>query len=171
MAKFTDKQGRDWVVVIPFSLARRKKAEGVDLLDPKVVGGLLDDHYLASDLLFWICEDQAKERGFGKTKVTTSEGEEVALYNRGLSADEFGNVAFEVREDAWAALLDAVRDFFQQSGNRAAAEMITRGVKAAKRIADHAMVKVEGGAFEKLVDRAIEKVDLAIAQLTEVETA
>jgi hypothetical protein len=145
MAKFVDASGVEWVVVIPFSLVRRKRAEGIDLLNPEVMGRLLDDAVSASDLLFWICEIQAKERG--------------------LSADEFGDLAFEVREQAWESLVDAVRDFFLKSGNEAAAAMIVRAQLAAKRISDHAMSKVEGGAFEALIAKGLVEADARMEAL------
>lgn len=142
MASFKDTEGRTWIVTIPFSLARAKKNEGIDYLDPMTFGKVLEDVYAASDLLWELCQAQATQIG--------------------VSESQFHDLAFAVKADAWAALVKAIEDFFRQCGNHAAATMLGRSVVAAEKLDQHKMVQIEAGAFDPILDMAVKEIDAAI---------
>ena len=65
MQRFKDAEGREWFVDLNISTARalRTNALGVDFLDYAGILAGVNDVFFAADLLFLVCEDQAKERG------------------------------------------------------------------------------------------------------------
>ena len=65
MQKFQDAEGREWVVDLNISTARslRTNALNVDFLDYAGILAGVNDVFFAADLLFLVCEGQAKERG------------------------------------------------------------------------------------------------------------
>ena len=64
MAKFTDKRNRDWIInVDAASIANVREALGVNLVDRASFKRMADDPCLLCNVLFVLCEEQAKQRG------------------------------------------------------------------------------------------------------------
>ncbi len=76
MPKFIDKRKRDWTIhVDAASIKNVCEVLGVDLGDRASFKRLADDPVLLCNVLFVLCEDQAKERGisdvqFGRLLAT-----------------------------------------------------------------------------------------------------
>ena len=60
MAKFIDKEGDNWEIVITIGKLRRLKEKGINLLriDEQAI-----DPVLLVDVLYEVCKEQARERG------------------------------------------------------------------------------------------------------------
>lgn len=132
---FTDTQGRAWTIDVTVTALRRVNAlVGVDLAQaftkPAVLGELIDNPVALADVLYALCQPQAKERG--------------------VSDEQFGEgLAGDVINAATWALLEGLRSF-QRSP--AAREAIGRLMTAMKRQEQAREQRVR----EALTDEAIE---------------
>lgn len=118
MAKFTDTEGREWIVRLDVNRARELRARaGYDVFGPPAsVATVIDNPEALVDALFVACEAQARERGI-----------DGAAFASGLAGD--------VIDSATAALMEAVVDFFP-SRRRAALRAVLRQTEA---VLTHAM--------------------------------
>ncbi|KKL75077.1 hypothetical protein LCGC14_2058490 [marine sediment metagenome] len=100
MAKFTDSKGRDWLIRVDVAAIRHiRDLFEINLGDigeaPKYLVRLADDVVLLCDLLFVLCEEQAKEKK--------------------ISDEDFGrSLAGDAIDHATMALEEAITDFFPQ---------------------------------------------------------
>lgn len=116
MKKFQDAKGRDWLLEISTTSLRRVRAalevnllaivEGKELFER-----LASDPVLLCDVLFVLCQDQAKERS--------------------LSDEEFGlGLRGDVLDAATEALLEELCDFFPHPRKRAVLRKMLAKLKA-----------------------------------------
>ncbi len=111
MNLFVDKTGQSWDVELTIGIARKV----FDISKPDSVSKLLDDPYARFDLLWLICERQAKERG--------------------VSQDDFDSLL--ACEDAYHqannALLGSVQDFFHRLGKTSLSTLMKKSGKLQRR--------------------------------------
>ncbi len=120
MAKFEDKQGREWVVEVTYDKVKAARNHGIDVI--KVSDASLDQHALVlmddpiwlSDALFAMCEPTINELK--------------------LDRNRFCSAVLAVRKQARRALMEAVADFFQQCEMEAECELVCKTLAATSEI-------------------------------------
>jgi hypothetical protein len=138
MHDFVDSAGRRWSVRVDVGAVKRVRTRlGVDLMDvagkgkegsPGVLQRLAADPVLLVDVLFVLCEVQARERG--------------------VSDEQFGeSMAGDALDHAVKAMLGAIVDFFPNPRERAA---LKRVLTAADAEAERARARMEAALDERL---------------------
>lgn len=148
--KFTDAAGRDWSLALSIGAAKRVKEHpqtNLDLLDdPKALDTLLRNSYLLANVLWLLCEDQAKTANVADKD-----------FGEGLAGDAI--------EQATNALLEAMVDFFPSSRRdplrQALATMKEAQAKANKMIQG----KLTSPAMASLMDRELRTMSDDLDQL------
>ena len=147
MASFKDKHGSEWLVEPTVSICRRlkEKAENpIDVLNPESLAKAFDDPYARFDLLWALCESQAKDRG--------------------VSVDQF-DLAL-ASEDAFIesarALREALNDFFHRMGMASLQATIAETVAARQRLDRLALTKIQSQRTKDLFEKAIKTADAAM---------
>jgi hypothetical protein len=162
MHKFTDRNGKEWVLDITVSTVKRVRSlTGVDLMG-MAGGDVLDqlgrDPVLLVDVLYAICKPQADEEpcakcaGFRKYALDDKGGEVElpcdACAQTGRFTDEkFGEaMAGEAVYRATRALIDEMSDFFPDPGTRRVmkglASQLDEAEQEHRKIIDDALSKV-----------------------------
>ncbi len=147
MHTFTDTENRQWEIAINVTAIKRVKGTlELDLL--KAVEGdlfvrLANDPCLLCDLLFVLCQEQAKEQG------VTDEQFGAALGGDALDA-------------ATTALLEELVDFFPK-GKRGALKKILDKVKQLEaRATEFIHEKVDSGVLDGVADRVLKDADASL---------
>ncbi len=148
MAKFTDSEGRNWLIRVDVTAIKAVRNQcGINLGDigeaPEYFARLADDPVLLCDMLFVLCEEQVQERG--------------------LSDADFGRLLFgDVIAHATMALGEAIADFFPAK-KRSFLRQIQQKLAGIQATA-------EGLAQENLDDPTLEK-ELGLAMKNQMEEA
>ena len=101
MAKFTDKQGRDWIVRLDYDTVTACEQAGIDILLERFDGSpddmlrQLESPMWIANALYPVCKEQADELQIDKSRFCDS--------------------IRKSRKDARTALLEAQVDFFRES--------------------------------------------------------
>lgn len=126
MTEFKDNRGRTWRLEINVSTARRVRARlSFDLLtllnSPDEIHRLAGDPYLLADVLFVLCEEQAKQVG--------------------VTDEDFGAaLAGDPIDHATKGLLRALVDFCPSPSARG---VLGRIIEAAERLGEEALARIE----------------------------
>jgi len=147
---FTDRDGREWTIRIGLYTANRIKelSDGViDFVDTSRVQSarnalieMAEDVALCGRVLWWLCEDQAKEHNIGEEQF----------------ADGFD---LDVLDAATTAVAEALIDFFPSRARPA----LQHGIELAREITDRALMDldqkttdiVNSPEFERMIAGAI----------------
>lgn len=168
MARFTDSNGDDWLVVITVFHADRCKADvdvnlndalvgvraGGEVTEENLITRLDADPGLLVSVLYSLCRDQVDERG--------------------LSPDDFARrFAGDVINSAFAALVEALLAFFPKPNQRAALEAQLRLMADAQRrllerwkTAQATVDAMAATAIDRQVDAELEKLRVRFGQAT-----
>jgi len=132
MRSFKDADGRDWDVEVTVGTIKRVRATlDLDLTEiDSAIYKRLADPVLLADLLFVVCERQANDRDLSDED-----------FGRGLRGDPI--------DDATAALLDAVADFFPGRRRSLLQAMISKSATLQEQAAKMAMDKITDPETEK----------------------
>lgn len=148
MELFRDNQERKWELRLNVSMARKVRDETKhNLLDLKeqTIDKLINDAYLLVDILWVLCEEQAK------VKVWTKNEKEI----KGVSAVEFGEgLAGETIDNATEALLNEIVNFLPNPRQR---EIFSNSLKMIKKVMDRTYDKVEKVMSDPKLTEAVEK--------------
>ncbi len=146
MRQFTDKNGQSWAIELTIGIARN----AFDLSKPESLTALLDDPYARFDLLWKLCESQAKDRGMTVDQFDSALADETAM----MSAHD--------------ALLLTLNDFFHRIGKTSLSLLMKKSMEAAKRLETLATEKVEtiDSTLETVIQRSMTKIDQAIEKST-----
>lgn len=143
MKKFKDNKGREWAIEITVATLKRIRNHlGVDLM--KVIEGgellkrLYADPEFLVDLLFVVCMPQAKEAG--------------------ITDEAFGEgMAGDCIEAAQAALMEEIIGFCPSPKDRENLRAVwTAAVKGMDKARDVVTSRIQGGALDQIVARAVE---------------
>ena len=153
MQKFVDRVGRIWIVDIDNTTLRRVKAlTGVQLLDAidgDLVTRLSTDPLLLGDVLFAICKPQ-------------SDKQEVSDESFG------GGLAGNAIDDATAALIEALIDYFPEARRR----LLRKAAEKQKMIESRGMTAIEKRLDDpNLVDKIVEDLERKLSVPTSSETS
>ncbi len=152
MHQFKDSEGRPWQVVLNgYQLKRLKEQIDFDARDHQSILRAADDPVLLCNVLFLLCEDQAK------SKCISDED-----FGRALGGDAI--------DDATEAYLLESTDFFPRS-QRPALKQVLKTMKSYKeRATTLATEKLNSPAMKKLVTNAMkessQKIDRLLAGTT-----
>lgn len=142
MAKFRDSEGREWAVSVTIYDARRIKKElGVDLLDHRQVTAVCGDIIKAIDVLWLLCESQAKERQISDE-----------AFGRSLGGDAI--------EAAIDALLGAMTDFFPKRQREILRGLLAKIDQAKEQAA--ALVEAKLPALDSLITTKLAEASAAL---------
>lgn len=132
MPKFRDSEGREWSVSVTiYDWRRIKKELGIDLLDHQHIVRLRNDVMSEVDVLWMLCELQAKE------KQITDEA-----FGRSLGGDAI--------EEAHSALDEAMIDFFPKRQRETLRGLLAKMNQARDRAAS--MVEAKLPALDVLME-------------------
>lgn len=147
MRQFNDKNGQAWSLELTIGQARKS----FDIGNPESLTALLDEPYSRFDMLWLMCEKQAKERNIDVDQFDL------------LLAEENAMIA------AHDALLLAINDFFQRIGKPSLSLLMTKSRAAAKRLETLATEKVNtiDSQLEKVIQSSMKKIDQAIEKSTQ----
>jgi hypothetical protein len=141
MRTFTDNAGRVWSVAINVATLKRVKTLlGIDLFGQvgqslQGLGDLIADPCRLCDVLFVLCQEEAKAR-----EVTDED------FGRALGGD--------VLENAADAFLEELTDFFPNPGRRASLrKAIAAGKKIGERLLARSQAEIEGLDVERIADQ------------------
>lgn len=144
MHRFTDAEGRVWTIGV--NVTTLKKVRGaldVNLLDiadksKDLLERLQTDPILLADCLWVLCEDQAKAR------------------NPAVTDEDFGRaLAGDAIEQATAALLDELMDFFPRADQREAGRLALAKLRTAQtRLIELGRKQIEALDPDAIADRA-----------------
>jgi hypothetical protein len=140
MTSFQDKTGRKWAIELTIGIARK----AFDISKENSLVEIIEDPYRRFDLLWMICEDQAK-----------AEEIDVSTFDL-LVADEATYIA------ANEALLETIEAFFRRIGKESLALLMTKTREAAKtldRIAGEKVTKID---LTPTITKALAKLDSEI---------
>lgn len=142
MRSFVDKNGQSWALELTIGQARKV----FELGESESLVKLLDDAYARFDLLWVLCESQAKERGI------TVDQFDLAL------ADETAMLA------AHAALIGCLQDFFRRVGKESLSILMTKSTEARMNLETAAKAKVAtmDAALERVISKTMTKLDEVI---------
>ena len=142
MRSFVDKNGQSWALELTIGQARKV----FELGESESLVKLLDDVYARFDLLWILCEAQAKER-----RITVDQFD-LAL------ADETAMLASHV------ALIGCLQDFFQRIGKTSLSLLMTKSSEARKNLETAAQAKVAtmDSALERVIAKTMTKLDQVI---------
>ena len=146
MTKFKDSADREWIVSVTVGAIKNiRTALGVDLADPSqaVMERLADDPVLLVDLLWLLCEKQAKEIG--------------------ITPEQFGeSLVGDPIDAATNAMVEAIADFFP-GPRRSLLQRANAKTRAVRQ-------KAESLAMEKLNDPTLEaEMEKAMTKRLEAE--
>ena len=147
MYLFKDNDARAWTVKITVATVKKIRAQmnGLDITKiPEIENGkmellnrLTDDVVFLVDLLYLICEDQVRERD--------------------MTPEQFGaSLAGDSIEDATAALLDELIDFFPGAKRKALRKMVDATKKSMQKIkAEVEMILENPEELEKAAEASL----------------
>lgn len=135
MAKFTDRNNKDWDCELTIGIARRS----FDISKPEEVSQLLEDPYKRFDLLWFICQEQAKAAGIDAIAFDL------------LLSDEQTYIA------ANEALLESIESFFRRIGKESLALLMNKSREAALTLEKIASEKVTGERMNQTLTQVITK--------------
>lgn len=143
MAHFCDSAGDRWPVAFSIGIARRLKSDhSIDINDPKALAAAIDDLYQRFDLLWACCAAQAEEQG--------------------LTVDDFDARISPAFAEASAALVEALHDFFQHSGQTHMVAILDRAQAVHARMASLAVGKINSPETDAAIERAVRDAENAI---------
>ncbi len=148
MAKFTDTEGRDWLIEINVATVKRLRAAlpGVDLVDPAedLFRRLATDPVLLADALYVICRVQVEERG--------------------LTDEDFGAaLAGDAIEAATEAFLAALVDFIPSPQRRTLVAKAWAKVRDLEALGIHRMTELlDSGHLEAEAEAAIREMTTSL---------
>ncbi len=147
MRSFVDRNGLAWSLELTIGQARKV----FELGESESLVKLLDDVYARFDLLWLLCETQAKERGITVDQFDLALADETAM----LAAHE--------------ALIGCLQDFFQRIGKTSLSLLMTKSSEARKNLETAAKAKVStmDSALQKVISKTMMKLDQVIAKATE----
>ncbi len=146
MRQFNDKNGQAWSIELTIGVARN----AFDISKPESLTALLDDPYARFDLLWKLCESQAKDRGITVDQFDSALADETAM----IAAHD--------------ALLLTLNDFFHRIGKTSLSLLMRKSMEAAKRLEKLATEKVEtiDSTLERVIQTSMSKIDQAIEKST-----
>lgn len=135
MRKFKDSEGREWALSLNIGEAKRvKDALALDLLDPTSLQQLAGDPYLICNVLFVLCEKQAKDAGIDD-----------AAFGRGLAGDSI--------DEATDAFLAELVDFFPKRQREALRNLLAQIQNTQNELAAMAADKASSPAMTEAIQR------------------
>lgn len=139
MAKFTDNEGRDWIVRVDVGTVKRVRATlDIDLADMtgETAERLADDPVALVDVLYLVCRDQVADR-----KLSDED------FGRGLMGDPI--------DDASAALLEAIADFFPARKRALLQKVLAKTAKARARAMEMSTAKLDDPDLDRKINEAM----------------
>lgn len=147
MHKFKDNQGREWSVALDgWQINRLKNELGFVAVDFESIEKARTDYGLLANILFVLCESEAKER-----KVTD---------------EDFGRSLFgQAMEDARDAYLKATIDFFPPSQQETLKTVLEKMASVQDQAVTLAKRKVNSLAMDEAIQREMAKAEKDIDAL------
>ena len=153
MHKFKDCEGREWSLQVNVAAARELRDRlDIDLLDGgQSLQKLADDPYTAANVLYVLCERQAKAREISDEQ-----------FGEALAGDSF--------EDATTALLEEVIDFFPRRQREAMKKILATLATVKGKAVELTERKLDGPELETamttILTQAEAEIDARLAELT-----
>ncbi|MEX0654868.1 MAG: hypothetical protein WD151_12160 [Phycisphaeraceae bacterium] len=140
MNSFTDSQGRTWTLTVTVDAIKRvRRLTEIDLLEA-VSGRLLErlagDPVVLCDVLYALCRPEAE------SKQVTDED-----FGRAMAGDAI--------EQATAALLEALADFFPSRKRQLLKQAGAKLSELEAKVLDHAEAQLSSGAIDAELDRML----------------
>lgn len=139
MARFTDNEGRDWIVRVDVGTVKRVRAAlDIDLADltGETAERLSEDAVALVDTLYLVCRDQAVER-----KLSDED------FGRGLIGDPI--------DDAVAALLEAIADFFPARKRALLQKVLAKTGRARAKAMEMSSAKLDDPELDRKIEAAM----------------
>jgi hypothetical protein len=140
MKTFKDNEGRSWDVTVNVDAIKRVRGlVDVDLLeaaDGKLIEKLVCDPVLLCDVIYALCRPQADRQS--------------------VSDEQFGqSMAGDAIDDATAALLEELVNFFPQAKRRVLSKALGKLKELESRAIEHAEAQLDGGALEAQMEKLL----------------
>lgn len=152
MQKFKDNTGREWAIELNgWAMKRIHERLGIACRNPQAVFESVDDLPLFCDILYVLCEAQAKERG--------------------VSDEDFGkSLGGDAIDEAVEAFISEAIPFFPKNAREPAKKLFATTQDYKTRAAKNVAEKMTGTALKKLVTtslkQASKRVDAILAGKT-----
>lgn len=146
MSGFTDTKGRAWVLDINVTTLRRVKSlYDADLLEfnSPVYQRLSLDPFLLCDVLFVLCESQAKSLD--------------------VSSEDFGRaLGGDVLDEAAVSLMESVIPFCPRSQRRLMEKALAKSRELEQQVTDHLEATIDSESFNEAIKRRLVEMDSEI---------
>ncbi len=134
MQKFKDAAGREWVIELNgWQMKRIHERLGVACRNPQAVFESVEDMVLFCDILYVLCESQAKERG--------------------VSDEDFGkSLAGDAIDEAVEAFVNEAIPFFPKNARDPARKLFATAQEIRETATTNVMTKLTGPDLKKLME-------------------